>query len=121
MIIKMFLITALILFILGATWVKDGDAMNPPFKRRLVIDLTVIASLWLLFLIFYLTKTSSTSIIASTAINIGLLYFVAQMIYLIASISSLFKGLVDMLKKSGVKIPELPQEIIDETQKKDGK
>lgn len=117
----MILITALILFILGATWVKDGDQMNPPFKRRLVIDLTVIASLWLLFLIFYLTQTSSTSIIAETAINIGLLYFIAQMVYLVASISSLFKGLIDMLKKSGVNIPELPQDIIDETQEKDAK
>ena len=42
MITKMILMTVLILAILFATWVKDREAMNPPFKRRLVIDLTVI-------------------------------------------------------------------------------
>lgn len=44
MITKMILMTILILAILFATWVKDGEEMNPPLKRRLVIDLTVILS-----------------------------------------------------------------------------
>ena len=110
MVTKMILITILILAILFATWVKDRDAMNPPFKQRLVIDLTVIFSLWVLYSVFFFTQTPSTSDIARTVINVGLLYFVGQFIYLIASISPMFAGLVKLLKKEGVNIPEVEEE-----------
>ena len=110
MITKMILMTILILAILFATWVKDGEAMNPPFRRRLVIDLTVIFSLWLLYAVFYFTQTPSTSDIAKIVLNVGLLYFVGQFIYLIASISPMFAGLVKVLKKEGVNIPEVEEE-----------
>ena len=106
----MILITILILAILFATWVKDRDEMNPPFKRRLVIDLTVVFSLWVLYAVFFFTQTPSTSDIAKTVINVGLLYFVGQFVYLIASISPMFAGLVKLLKKEGVNIPEVEEE-----------
>ena len=110
MVTKMILITILILAILFATWVKDRDEMNPPFKRRLVIDLTVVFSLWVLYAVFFFTQTPSTSDIAKTVINVGLLYFVGQFVYLIASISPMFAGLVKLLKKEGVNIPEVEEE-----------
>ena len=110
MITKMILMTILILAILFATWVKDGEEMDPPLKRRLVIDLTVILSLWILYAVFYFTQTPSTSDIAKIVINVGLLYFVGQFIYLIASISPMFAGLVKVLKKEGVNIPEVEEE-----------
>lgn len=110
MVTKMILITILILAILFATWVKDRDNMNPPLKRRIVIDLTVIFSLWVLYAVFFFTQTPSTSDIAETVINVGLLYFVGQFIYLIASISPMFAGLVKLLKKEGVNIPDVEQE-----------
>ena len=110
MITKMILMTILILAILFATWVKDREEMNPPLKRRLVIDLTVIFSLWVLYAVFYFTQTPSTSDIAKIVLNVGLLYFVGQFIYLIASISPMFAGLVKVLKKEGVNIPELEEE-----------
>ena len=110
MITKMVLMTILILAILFATWVKDGEEMNPPLKRRLVIDLTVIFSLWVLYAVFYFTQTPSTSDIAKIVINVGLLYFVGQFIYLIASISPMFAGLVKLLKKEGINIPEVEEE-----------
>lgn len=110
MITKLTLITILILAILFATWVKDREEMNPPFKRRLVIDLTVIFSLWILYAVFFFTQTPSTSDIAKTVINVGLLYFVGQFVYLIASISPMFAGLVKLLKKEGVNIPEVESE-----------
>ena len=106
----MILITILILAILFATWVKDREAMNPPFKRRFVIDLTVVFALWVLYVVFYFTQTPSISDIAKTVINIGLLYFVGQFIYLIASISPMFDGLVKLIKKNGVSIPEVEEE-----------
>lgn len=110
MITKMILMTILILAILFATWVKDREKMNPPFKRRLVIDLTVIFSLWVLYAVFYFTQTPSTSDIAKIVLNVGLLYFVGQFIYLIASISPMFAGLVKLLKKEGINIPEVEEE-----------
>ena len=110
MITKMILMTVLILAILFATWVKDKEKMDPPFKRRLVIDLTVIFSLWVLYAVFYFTQTPSTSDIAKIVLNVGLLYFVGQFIYLIASISPMFAGLVKLLKKEGINIPEVEEE-----------
>ena len=110
MITKMVLITVLILAILFATLVKDGEEMKPPFKRRLVIDLTVIFSLWVLYAVFYFTQTPSTSDIAETVINVGLLYFVGQFIYLIAKISPMFAGLLKLVKRNGVNIPEVEEE-----------
>ena len=110
MITKMILMTVLILAILFATWVKDREEMNPPFKRRLVIDLTVIFSLWVLYAVFYFTQTQSTSDIAKIVLNVGLLYFVGQFIYLIANISPMFAGLVKLLKKEGINIPEVEEE-----------
>lgn len=107
MVTKMVLITVLILAIFFATWVKDGSKMNPPFSRRAVIDVTVIIALWILYLVFDMTKSEATSSIASTVIDIGLIYFVAQFIYLIGSISPLFKGLVNVLKKKGINVPEI--------------
>lgn len=117
MITKIILITILILAILFATWVKDRDDMNPPLKRRIVIDLTVIFSLWVLYLVFYLTKTPSTEDIAVSVINIGLLYFVGQFVYLIASISPMFAGLIKIIKKEGINIPvENPDEKEDKAE-----
>ena len=110
MITKMILMTVLILAILFATWVKDRERMDPPFKHRLVIDLTVIFSLWVLYAVFYFTQTPSTSDIAKIVLNVGLLYFVGQFIYLIASISPMFAGLVKLLKKEGINIPEVEEE-----------
>lgn len=110
MVTKMMLITILILAILFATWVKDREAMNPPFKRRLVIDLTVVFSLWVLYAVFFFTQTPSTSDIAKTVINVGLLYFVGQFVYLIASISPMFAGLLKLIKKNGVNVPEVEEE-----------
>lgn len=110
----MILITILILAILFATWVKDRDNMNPPLKRRIVIDLTVIFSLWVLYAVFFFTQTPSTSDIAETVINVGLLYFVGQFVYLIASISPMFAGLVKLLKKEGVNIPDVEQEQMED-------
>ena len=66
--------------------------------------------MWVLYAVFYFTQTPSTSDIAKIVLNVGLLYFVGQFIYLIASISPMFAGLVKVLKKEGVNIPEVEEE-----------
>lgn len=102
----MILMSILILAITFATWVKDRDNMNPPLKRRIVIDLTVIGALWLLYLVFILTNDPATIALAGGVINLGLWYFVGQFVYLVASISPIFQGLIDLLKKKGYALPE---------------
>ncbi|XHB95479.1 holin [Lactococcus garvieae] len=47
---KLLLITILILVILFMTWVKDGEKMDPPLKKRVVIDLSTILVFWIFFL-----------------------------------------------------------------------
>lgn len=110
MVTKMILITALIIAIFFATWVKDGNKMNPPFGRRAVVDITVIVALWILYGVFYMTQSEQTAGMASVVIDLGLWYFVAQFIWLIGSISPMFKGLVELIKKKGINVPELPQD-----------
>ena len=113
MVTKMILITALIIAIFFATWVKDGSKMNPPFNRRAVVDLTVIVALWILYGVFYMTQSEQTAGMASVVIDLGLWYFVAQFIWLIGSISPMFKGLVELVKKKGIAVPELNEDSED--------
>ena len=40
---KLMGISVLILIILVLTWIKDGEKMDPPLKKRMVIDITAIA------------------------------------------------------------------------------
>lgn len=110
MVTKMILISILILAILFATWVKDKEQMNPPLKQRIVIDFTVIGALWLLYGTFILSADPLYMDMAAGVINIGLLYFVAQFIHLIAQISPLFAGLVKLVKKKGYDVPEVEGE-----------
>lgn len=42
-------ISALIVIILGLTWLKDGEKMDPPLKKRIVIDVVTIAIFWGVF------------------------------------------------------------------------
>ena len=72
MVTKMILITILILAILFATWVKDREAMNPPFKRRLVI-VTVFPILVMTAPdnVTYLDKAVINSIISSGTVDSG--------------------------------------------------
>lgn len=112
----MILITLLIVAIFFATWVKDGKQMNPPFSRRAVVDLTVIVALWLLYGVFYMTQSEQTAGMASVVIDLGLWYFVAQFVWLIGSISPMFKGLVELIKKKGINVPELEVKDEDKTE-----
>ena len=111
MIIKMAQITVLILAIIFATFIKDGDKMDPPFKRRFVIDLTIIGSLWLLYGIFYTSHDPSQTELGKSIMDLALLYFIGQLIWLLGKLSPLAGGLIKFLKTKGVNV------IIDEDQK----
>lgn len=105
MVTKMILISILILATTFATWVKDGDKMDPPFKRRLVIDVTVVGIFWVLYGVFYFTKEPGTEVLAASIINIALIYFVSQLVLLVGQFDQ-FKGLIKQLKDKGIEVPE---------------
>lgn len=99
---KLIGISGLMLIILGLTWIKDGEHMNPPFKKRTVIDVTTIGIFWAVF--EFLDKSGSTTYTNEIAlvINGSLLFFFARMIQLIAQLNPMIQDLVKFLKERGV-------------------
>ena len=79
--------------------------------RMILITILILA---ILFATWVKDREPSTSDIAKTVINVALLYFVGQFIYLIAKISPMFDGLVKLIKKNGVSIPETGEEQMED-------
>lgn len=99
---KLIGISGLILIILVLTWIKDGEHMNPPLKKRTVIDIVTIGIFWAVF--EFLDKSGSTTYMNETAlvINGSLLFFSARMVQLIAQLNPMIQDLVKFLKERGV-------------------
>ena len=101
---KLMGISALILIILGLTWLKDGENMNPPLKRRAIIDSTTIMIFWAVFEFYNYSQDKSFENEVVMIINFALLFFLIRMIQLITQLNPLFQDFVGFLKKKGVKI-----------------
>lgn len=115
---KLLGISALILIILLLTWFKDGEKMDPPLKKRVVIDLATIAIFWLVFEFVSHLKPNIYENEVEILINGSLLFFFARMIQLICQINPLFKDLFAYLKNKGVKIENIDEkEVGDENEK----
>ena len=106
---KLLGITGLILIILLLTWLKDGENMNPPLKRRAVIDMTTIAIFWIVYEFYNYSKDKAFENEVAMVINLALLFFLMRMIQLIAQLNPMFQEFVSFLKKKGIKIDELDQ------------
>ena len=104
---KLLGITGLILIILLLTWLKDGENMNPPLKRRAVIDMTTIAIFWIVYEFYNYSKDKAFENEVAMVINLALLFFLMRMVQLIAQLNPMIQELVAFLKKKGVKIDEL--------------
>src|SRR5574337_1101168 len=76
---KLIGISCLILIILGLTWIKDGEHMNPPLKKRAVIDIVTIGIFWVVF--EFLDKSGSTTYTNEIVlvINASLFFFFARL------------------------------------------
>lgn len=99
---KLIGISVLILIILFLTWLKDGENMNPPIKRRAIIDTTTILIFWVIFEFYNYSPDKNYEQEVSGLINVSLLFFFARMIQLIAQINPMFQDFVAFLKKKGI-------------------
>ena len=104
---KLIGISALILIILFLTWLKDGENMNPPLKRRAVIDSTTIVIFWVVFEFYNFSQDKAFENEVVMIINLALLFFLARMIQLIAQLNPMIQEFVAFLKKKGIKIDEI--------------
>ncbi|MFK4886315.1 holin [Lactococcus petauri] len=111
-------ISALILIILGLTWLKDGEKMDPPLKKRIVIDLVTIALFWGVFEFYKFSGVKEYNNEIALVINGSLMFFFARMIQLICQINPLFQELFAYLKSKVVKIENIDEKKIgDENEK----
>ena len=100
----------MILIILLLTWIKDGEDMNPPLKRRSIIDFTTICILWISYEFYNFGKDKAFEQEVSMIINLALLFFLARMVQLIGQLNPMVQEFVSFLKKKGVKIDEVDDE-----------
>lgn len=99
---KLIGISCLILIILGLSWIKDGEKMEPPIKKRTLIDFVTIGIFWGVF--EFLDKSGSNTYLneISLVINGSLLFFFARMVQLICQINPMIQELVKYLKSKGI-------------------
>ncbi len=94
-------ISALIVIILGLTGLKDGEKMDPPLKKRIVIDVVTIAIFWGVFEFYKFSNVKMYNHEIEFVINSSLLFFFARMLQLICQINPLFQELFLYLKSKG--------------------
>ena len=107
---KLLGVSGLILIILLLTWLKDGENMNPPLKRRAIIDMTTICIFWAVYEFYNYSQDKAFEKEVSMIINLALLFFLARMVQLIAQLNPMIQEFVSFLKKKGVKIDEIDDE-----------
>lgn len=101
MLTKLIFISVLIIAILAVTWVKDRDNMNPPLKRRVVIDLTTIAIFWLLFIGFVIIGEGEYDKSIASIIDLALMFFTTRLVQLVAIMNPMVQELVAFIKNRG--------------------
>ncbi|MGO3617688.1 MAG: holin [Pseudolactococcus laudensis] len=106
---KLLGISGLILIILLLTWLKDGENMNPPLKRRAVIDMATIAIFWAVYEFYNYSQDKAFENEVAMIINLALLFFLARMVQLIAQLNPMMQEFVSFLKKKGVRIDEIDE------------
>lgn len=106
---KLLGISGLILIILLLTWLKDGENMNPPLRRRAVIDITTICIFWVVYEFYNFSKDKAFENEVTMVINLALLFFLMRMVQLIAQLNPMVQEFVSFLRKKGVRIDEIDE------------
>ena len=84
--------------------------MNPPLKRRAVIDMTTIAIFWIVYEFYNCSKDKAFEQEVVMIINLALLFFLARMVQLIAQLNPMIQEFVSFLKKKGVNVEQIDKE-----------
>lgn len=107
---QLFGVSGLILIILGLTWLKDGEKMDPPLRKRIIIDLTTIALFWIVFEFWHFSSSRAYENEVNWIINGSLAFFGARMIQLICQVNPMFQELVNYLKSKNDKTDVIENE-----------
>ena len=99
MINKLIFISILIMAILFVTWVKDGESMNPPIKRRIIIDSVTIGIFWLLYFGFFIASDGTYDNEIKGIIDISLLFFTFRLVQLVAKLNPIVSELITFIKE----------------------
>lgn len=107
-------ISVLILFILLLTWFKDGEKMDPPLKKRIVIDLSTIVIFWvcLEWYIYCPDRVCDEEI--NWLLRIALGFFAFRLLQLIGQLNPLFKDLAEFIQR----LKQLKNKETDHTEEK---
>ena len=103
---KLMGISVLILIILVLTWIKDGEKMDPPLKKRMVIDIVTICIFWAVFEFYNYSNSRTYENEIALVVNGSLLFFFARMVQLIAQLNPMIQDLVKFLKKKGINMED---------------
>ena len=99
---KLMGISVLILIILVLTWIKDGEKMDPPLKKRMVIDIVTIGIFWAVFEFYNYSNSKRYENEIALVVNGSLLFFFARMVQLICQINPMIQDLAKYLKSKGI-------------------
>ena len=99
---KLMGISVLILIILGLTWLKDGEKMDPPLKKRILIDIVTIGIFWAVFEFYNYSNSKTYENEIALVVNGSLLFFFARMVQLICQINPMIQDLAKYLKTKGI-------------------
>ena len=103
---KLMGISVLILIILVLTWIKDGEKMDPPLKKRMVIDIVTIGIFWAVFEFYNYSNSKTYENEIALVVNGPLLFFFARMVQLICQINPMIKDLAKYLKSKGINVED---------------
>lgn len=98
MIEKLIFISVLIIIIVAVSWVKDGDKMKPPLKRRIVIEGTTIAVYWTLYLGYSIVGGGEFDKNIGSILDLSLLFFTVRLIQLVTALNPTTKELIAFIK-----------------------
>ena len=103
---KLMGISVLILIILGLTWMKDGEKMDPPLKKRIVIDIVTIGIFWAMFEFYNYSNSKTYENEIALVVNGSFLFFFARMVQLICQINPMIQDLAKYLKTKGINMED---------------
>ena len=80
--------------------------MDPPIKKRIVIDVATIVIFWAVF--EFLDKSGSNTYVNEIAlvVNGSLIFFFARMVQLICQINPMIQDLAKYLKSKGINMED---------------
>ena len=103
---KLMGISVLILIILVLTWIKDGEKMDTPLKKRMVIDIVTICIFWAVFEFYNYSNSKTYENEIALVVNGSLLFFFARMVQLICQINPMIQDLAKYLKSKGINMED---------------